>query len=325
MERKDYYADVDISLLKKPEGTPMYLVYMNRMCTNVDIEEVKYVGFNRRWKQEHYDETQPRCSVDYEQEYFDIMFEEEPGMDYLTISEAWHGWTGLRGYDTDEHEAVGVLRGDFTDAYFTTSVDALNRYLEKKNIPEKIDEQESKIKKVKRALSKFFGQKTDRTPETCSLDIYEMVPVVHYKEKWGMNFVELDEPAPEKEEKLVKTFPLKLMNAHAGEMFNYKERFYEPDRWVRDFTFDVEISDELRKFLTKAKNENTAANSIYLDLLDNKHITTDLEQELQFFAEHWLPKEGNIKSFRYAGNGTFADEYPMTKTDHYVVKLKINK
>ena len=140
-----------------------------------------------------------------------------------------------------------------------------------------------------------------------------------------MKFVELDEPAPEKEEKLVKTFPLKLMNAHAGEMFNYKERFYEPDRWVRDFTFDVEISDELRKFLTKAKNADISVNSTVNVLKTGEHITTQIEKELQFFAEHWLPKEGNIKGFSYAGNGTFVDEYPMAKTDHYVVKLKINK
>ena len=325
MEQKDYYSNIDISLLKKPSGTPMYLVRMNRMCTNVEIEEVKYIGFNKRWQKEHFEDVQPKCEFDYEQEYFDIMFQQEPYMDYLTITERWNGWTGLRGYDTDEHEAVGVLRGDYIDAYFTTSLDSLTRYLEKKNISEKLKEEESRIKKIKRTLKKFIQTKNVTNPNTCTLDIYELVPVVKYKEKWGMQFVDLDNPSPLHDEVLIERFPLKLMNAHTGELYNYKDRSYEPDHWVRDFSFDVEISDDLYKFLYKIKNSDNYSNRKIEKLINGKDSSPEIDRELQFFAENWLAEGGEKKGFCYAGSGTFADEYPLTKTDHYVVKLKIDK
>ena len=158
----------------------------------------------------------------------------------------------------------------------------------------------------------------------CSLDIYEKVIVVEYKEKWGMQFVDIDN-SDKIEEKLIKSFPLTFMNPKVGPLYNYKERSYDPDNWCRDVTFDVLISDELREFLKVAKTIDDSANSTTTALLTGEHIPSRLEKELKFFAESHLYGDEKIMGFRFAGGGEIADEYRLEETSHYIVKLKVEK
>ena len=161
--------------------------------------------------------------------------------------------------------------------------------------------------------------------EKCTLNIYEIKPIIKYKERWGMKFVDIDN-SNETEEVLIKSYVLNLLDATLGEEFNYKERSIEPDNWCRDFEFEVEISDELKEFLNIAKDANPyITNDTILALRDGTYIPKQMERELNNFANNWLYEGSSKKGFRYAispsSNGR--DIYTLEKTPHYIVKLDI--
>ena len=158
----------------------------------------------------------------------------------------------------------------------------------------------------------------------CTLDIYELIPIVQYKERWGMQFVDIDSN-PQKEEKLVKSFPLKITNIRVGKLHNHRERATDSDMWVRDLYFDVEITKELRDFLEVSSKCDNSANSTTTALISGETPPSRMEKELKHMSQRWLCEGGEKKGFRFEGDGSFNNEYRIESTTHYEVKLKIKK
>ena len=60
----------------------------------------------------------------------------------------------------------------------------------------------------------------------------------------------------EKDEILVKSFKLNVVNFNLGDVYNHKERAIAPDCYVRSVRFKIERSDEFRDYVNSMMRLN---------------------------------------------------------------------
>ena len=118
------------SLLERPKGTIMYLLFADRQGYHLNLREVEYQGFKASERIDHYPGDVRTPAFDQVQETFIVSFIDKKNSQEISVTvDNVPYWRGQRAFNTDEHLTCGHAPYPYIDVYFTVSKERLKEYL----------------------------------------------------------------------------------------------------------------------------------------------------------------------------------------------------
>lgn len=114
----------------------------------------------------------------------------------------------------------------------------------------------------------------------------------------------------EKDEILVKSFKLNVVNFDLSGVYNHKERAIAPDCYVRSVRFKIERSDEFRDYVNSIVTDDEVEREI------NPH-------ELDYYFRHHFCNDPMGFAYEVNEHASGKGAYELTETKHYKVTLLI--
>ena len=114
----------------------------------------------------------------------------------------------------------------------------------------------------------------------------------------------------EKDEILVKSFKLNVMNFDLSGVYNHKERAIAPDCYVRSVRFKIERSDEFRDYVNSIVTDDEVEREI------NPH-------ELDYYFRHHFCNDPMGFAYEVNEHASAKGAYELTETRYYKVTLLI--